>query len=103
LVAASVPAAAKAGGGNSVPLLNDDHQYSIRAYTFTESRTVPLPTALIRNLMARLEADRLRLHQTYLDTAVLAKEIDKGTGLLALLAWIEYKAFFYPPDEQPPL
>jgi hydroxymethylpyrimidine pyrophosphatase-like HAD family hydrolase len=68
--------------------LNGDYQYSIRAYTYTESRTVPLPTTLIRNLLARLKAGRLRFHQTYLDTALLANEIDKGTGLLALLAWI---------------
>src|SRR3989442_4600021 len=41
---------------------------------------------LIRNLLAGLGADRLDFHQTYLDTAVLAKETDKGRGLEALLA-----------------
>jgi hypothetical protein len=36
--------------------------------------------------MADLKADQLRFHQTYVDTTVLPKEVDKGTGLLALLA-----------------
>ena len=66
--------------------LNDDYRYSIRAYTYERGRTVPLPATLIRNLLAGLKADRLSFHQTYLDTAVLAKETDKGGGLRALLA-----------------
>lgn len=66
--------------------LNDGYQYSIRAYTYERGVTVPVPTGLIRNLIATLEADRLGVHQTYLDTAVVAKEVDKGRGLLALLA-----------------
>src|SRR5256885_9377902 len=39
----------------------------------------------MRDLMGRLGADRLDFHQTYLDTAVFAKDVDKGRGLLALL------------------
>ena len=65
--------------------LNDGYRHSIRAYTFERGVTVPLPTTVIRNLMVNLETDRLYFHQTYIDTAVLAKEIDKGKGLLALL------------------
>jgi hydroxymethylpyrimidine pyrophosphatase-like HAD family hydrolase len=65
--------------------LNDGYRHSIRAYTFERGVTVPLPTTVIRNLMTSLETDRLHFHQTYIDTAVLAKEIDKGQGLLALL------------------
>jgi len=65
--------------------LNEDYQYSIRAYTYERGATVPLPTFLIRDLIAGLKADRLVFHQTYLDTAVLAKDVDKGRGLLALL------------------
>jgi hydroxymethylpyrimidine pyrophosphatase-like HAD family hydrolase len=65
--------------------LDESYQYSIRTYTYERGTTVPVPTTMIRNLMARLETDRLRFHQTYVDTAVLAKEIDKGKGLLALL------------------
>ena len=65
--------------------LNGGYQHSIRAYTFERGVTVPLPTTVIRNLMANLEVDRLHFHQTYTDTAVLAKDVDKGKGLLALL------------------
>jgi hypothetical protein len=35
--------------------------------------------------MASLKVERLNLHQTYLDTTIIAKEVDKGKGLLALL------------------
>lgn len=71
----------------SVPgvFLNDRYQYSIRVYTFGKERTVPLPTPMMIELLGRLNLNRLRFHQTDLDTAVLAKEIDKGTGLSALL------------------
>ncbi len=68
--------------------LNDGYQYSIRAYTYERGVTVAVPTVLIRNLIAALEADRLSVRQTYLDTAVVAKEVDKGRGLLALLALV---------------
>jgi len=43
---------------------------------------------MIQNLMASLELNELRLHQTGLDTAVIAKSVDKGTGLLELMASI---------------
>jgi len=66
--------------------LNDDNRYSIRAYTYQRGTTVPLPTILIQNVMADLKADHLRYHQTYVDTTVFPKEVDKGTGLLSLLA-----------------
>lgn len=66
--------------------LNDRYRYSIRAYTYERGTTVPLPTILIRNVMASLRVERLDYHQTYVDTTVLAREVDKGSGLLALLA-----------------
>jgi hydroxymethylpyrimidine pyrophosphatase-like HAD family hydrolase len=65
--------------------LNDDYRYSIRAYTFERGATVPLPTLLIRDRLAGLVADRLDFLQTHMDTAIVAKEVDKGKGLLALL------------------
>jgi len=46
---------------------------------------VALPTLFIRDLMAGLGADRLGFLQTYADTAIVAREVDKGKGLLALL------------------
>lgn len=66
--------------------LNDHYRYSIRAYTYERGTTVPLPTILIRNVMASLRAERLNFQQTYVDTTVVAREVDKGSGLLALLA-----------------
>jgi hydroxymethylpyrimidine pyrophosphatase-like HAD family hydrolase len=66
--------------------LNDDYQHSLRAFTYQEGRTAPLPAALVNDLLLRLGAHRLRVHQTGLDTAVVARDIDKGTGLEALLS-----------------
>src|SRR5437588_1444210 len=66
--------------------LNEDCRYFIRAYTFERGATVPLPTLFIRDLLAGLGAARLGFLQTYLDTAIVAREVDKGKGLLALLA-----------------
>ena len=65
--------------------LDEDYRYSIRAYAHERNATVPLPAALVRNLMNRLEADRLVVRQTTIDTAIHATEVDKGRGLQALL------------------
>ena len=65
--------------------LNDGYQYSIHAHTFERGTTVPLPTILIQNVMASLNVERLHVHQTYLDTAIIARDVDKGRGLLALV------------------
>jgi hypothetical protein len=47
--------------------------------------TVALPTMLIQNLISVLKLDRLAFHQTFLDTAVVSKETDKGKGMSAIL------------------
>jgi hydroxymethylpyrimidine pyrophosphatase-like HAD family hydrolase len=65
--------------------LNDDYQYSVQAFVYEKNATVPLPTTLIRDLMAELKLDRLKFHQTFTDTTVVASETDKGRGLAALL------------------
>jgi hydroxymethylpyrimidine pyrophosphatase-like HAD family hydrolase len=65
--------------------LNDDYEFSLRAFTYQGNLTAPLPRLLAQNLMAALGADQLSVHHTGLDTAIVAKEIDKGAGLLALL------------------
>src|SRR5262249_28046983 len=65
--------------------LSDLYRHSIRAYTYERGTTVPLPTVLIRSLMARLKPTRLSFHQTFTDTTILAKEVDKCKGLLELL------------------
>jgi len=65
--------------------LNDHYRHSLRVYTYERGRTVPLPMALVQGLVSDLRLTRLAVHQTYLDTTVLAAETDKGKGLLALL------------------
>lgn len=66
--------------------LDSAYRSGLRAYTFERGVTVPVPTLLIRNLMAGLGADRLKFHQTFVDTTVIPREIDKGQGLFALIA-----------------
>ena len=68
--------------------LNADYQYSLRAFTYQDGRTKPLPPLLVQDLLASVKLDRLQVHHTGLDTAILAKEINKGTGLLSLLAFV---------------
>lgn len=68
--------------------VDDGYECSIRTYTYARKGTVPLPELVVRNLIAERNLDRLAVHQTTIDTTILAKNIDKGTGLAALLAWI---------------
>jgi haloacid dehalogenase-like hydrolase len=67
--------------------LNEGYQCSIRAYTYERNGMVPLPSTILPTLMARFHLDRLRWHQTTIDTTIVAKDVDKGRGLKALLAW----------------
>jgi len=72
--------------------LNGDYQYSIRAFTYQGGYTKPLPPLLVQDVLASLKLDRLEAHHTGLDTAILAKEINKGAGLLSLLAFVALPA-----------
>jgi hydroxymethylpyrimidine pyrophosphatase-like HAD family hydrolase len=72
--------------------LNEDYQYSLRAFTYQNGRTAPLPRLMAENLVAALKLDRLQVHHTGLDTAVTARETDKGIGLRALLSLAEVEA-----------
>jgi hydroxymethylpyrimidine pyrophosphatase-like HAD family hydrolase len=65
--------------------IQEDYQYSLRAVTYQRGQTGAIPPVLAYDVLGRLKADRLRVHHTGLDTAIVAKETDKGTGLLALL------------------
>ncbi|PAY05971.1 hypothetical protein CK489_23820 [Bradyrhizobium sp. UFLA03-84] len=80
--------------------LDERHRYSIRAYmiekkpqsllsrmrrfTVGQGVPVPLPTLIVRDLITTLRLDRLCFRQTTSDTTVVAKDVDKGTGLAAL-------------------
>ena len=48
----------------------------------------PLPTLLMDDVMSDLKVDRLSLHQTSIDTTIVADEVDKGAGLIALRNWV---------------
>jgi hydroxymethylpyrimidine pyrophosphatase-like HAD family hydrolase len=88
--------------------LDDRHQYSIRAFTYLPKPSglisalvrsirsfgvgdgvlAPLPTLLVQHLMLDLGLDRLSFHHTTIDTTIVAKEVDKGSGLSALRDWV---------------
>jgi hypothetical protein len=81
--------------------LDDRHQYSVRAFTYRDKphgliatlakairslsvgdgALAPLPTLLVRHLMTDLKLDLLSFHHTMIDTTIVAKEVDKGSGL----------------------
>jgi hydroxymethylpyrimidine pyrophosphatase-like HAD family hydrolase len=80
--------------------LDERHQFSIRAFLYRDSRpglitsllcnceselSAPLPSLLMQALFAELRLDRLDFHSTSIDTAVVARSADKGTGLTALV------------------
>jgi hydroxymethylpyrimidine pyrophosphatase-like HAD family hydrolase len=88
--------------------LDDRHRYSIRAFTYVpkprgilstvvksirssavgDGALAPLPALLINHLMTDLGLDRLSFHHTSIDTTVVARETDKGSGLVALRDWV---------------
>jgi hydroxymethylpyrimidine pyrophosphatase-like HAD family hydrolase len=67
---------------------NHYYHYSIKAFTYDGARTVSLPTALIQKVLAEAGAKTLSIHHTHVDTAITARDLDKGTGLLAMLSFI---------------
>ena len=70
--------------------LNEGYQYSIRAYSYERNGMVALASTILPSLMSQLHLDRLRWHQTTIDTTIVAKDVDKGRGLKALLALAGY-------------
>jgi hydroxymethylpyrimidine pyrophosphatase-like HAD family hydrolase len=88
--------------------LDDRHHYSIRAFTYRDKpegtlagflRTAkaadvgdgavaPLSPIPVKQLMHELGLDRLRVHETTIDTTIVARGHDKGTGLRAMRDWV---------------
>jgi hydroxymethylpyrimidine pyrophosphatase-like HAD family hydrolase len=86
--------------------LDDRHRYSVRAFTYVDKpkglmssllarsssigdgALAPISTQVIHQSLVDLRLDRLTFHHTSIDTAVVAKEVDKGTGLAALREWV---------------
>jgi hydroxymethylpyrimidine pyrophosphatase-like HAD family hydrolase len=85
--------------------LNEDYQHSLRAFTYQNDRTTPLPPLLVQDLLASRKADCLQAHHTGLDTAILARETNKGSGLIALadLVGLTKPSFFTIGDSEPDL
>ena len=67
--------------------VNETYRYSLRAYTY-EERTGPSSTLMVQGLAGRASPDWLGFHQTSIDTAIVAREADKGRGLESLLSWL---------------
>jgi hypothetical protein len=57
---------------------------SIRSFGVGQGVPTPLPTLVVNHLITTLRLDRLSFHHTMIDTAIVAKDTDKGTGLTAL-------------------
>jgi hydroxymethylpyrimidine pyrophosphatase-like HAD family hydrolase len=66
---------------------NHQYEYSIKAFTYGESGTVPLPMPLVTEVLDAANARTLAVHQTSTDTAITFRDVDKGTGLRAMLAF----------------
>jgi hydroxymethylpyrimidine pyrophosphatase-like HAD family hydrolase len=58
---------------------------SIRSFTADDKFPAAVPTLTVQQLLAELKLDRLTFLQSTIDTAFVSKEVNKGTGLLALL------------------
>jgi hypothetical protein len=61
---------------------------STRASSIGDGALAPIPTQMIHQLLADLQLDGLSLHRTTIDTTVVTKDVDKGTGLVAIRDWI---------------
>jgi hydroxymethylpyrimidine pyrophosphatase-like HAD family hydrolase/orotate phosphoribosyltransferase len=88
--------------------LDNRHLYSIRAFTYRtkpddllsgmlgrikraavgEGAVGPLSPLLVQQIIAERGLDRLRVHQTTIDTTIIAREVDKGVGLVAMRDWV---------------
>ena len=58
------------------------------AFPSAMARMAPISTHIVHQLLVDLRLDRLAFHHTMIDTAIVAKEVDKGTGLAALRDWV---------------
>ena len=88
--------------------LDERHRYSIRAFTYRkqapglmqallstnrasligDGALAPLPLHLVQQIIVDLQLNRLTVHDTTIDTTIVAKDCDKGTGLAALRDWL---------------
>lgn len=58
--------------------------HALRASNVGDGALAALPQVVINHAVATLGLDRLSVHQTSIDTTVIARDVDKGTGLATL-------------------
>lgn len=88
--------------------VDERYTYTVRAFTYRgrgadrfaslldaakraeigEGMVAPLPPVLLKQVMGDLGLDRVRVHPTTIDTTIVAREADKGTGLVAFRDWV---------------
>jgi len=73
--------------------LDERHRWSIRAFTYADTglgdaMMRPISTHIVHEMFEDLQLDRLTFRESRIDTAIVAKELDKGTGLVALRDWV---------------
>ena len=85
---AELDAVRSALGQISGVFVDDTYRYIVRTYMYGERGTEPVPRTMIEGLLARHHFDRLTFHQTNIDTAIVVKEITKGSGVRALVDWV---------------
>lgn len=88
--------------------LDERHLYSIRAFSYRDrsperilsrlsspqsssigdGALTPISTHVVHPLLVDLRLDKLAFHHTSIDTTIVAKESNKGTGLTALRDWV---------------
>lgn len=68
--------------------INHFYRYSIKAFTYKGRQTAPVPTAVLHGILKQAGARNLCIHHTASDSAITAKQLDKGTGMLAFLKLI---------------
>ena len=87
--------------------LDDRHRYSVRAFNYRprpdgalsgllhsvraadvgDGAVSPVSPTVVTQIIQDLRLDRLRIHNTTVDTTVVSRDLDKGTGLAALRDW----------------
>ncbi len=87
--------------------LEEAYSYSISAFTYRsksggllasllsakraeigEGAVAPLSPVLVKQLIRQVGLDRVGVQQTTIDATIVAREVDKGTGLLAFRDWV---------------
>jgi hypothetical protein len=62
--------------------------HALKRADIGEGAVTPLSPVLVKQTIADLGLDQLRVHPTTIDTTIVARDVDKGTGLVALRDWV---------------